>query len=142
MGNSSSKNGRPNNLDSDPEKGLNSTLESNSATNGPGVGANAGTIMPAKDELSELASPPTGSKKPGTTLLTQPSALPGVSTRNSTKNSNYEGERNEKGEKHGRGKLVYSNGDIYEGVWLNNKKHGRGKYTYKVFIVVCVLIIL
>ena len=29
---------------------------------------------------------------------------------------------------HGLGKLVHSNGDIYEGQWENNKANGYGKY--------------
>ena len=37
----------------------------------------------------------------------------------------YEGEF-EKGKFNGKGKLNYSNGDTYEGDFLNNKKHGFG----------------
>ncbi len=28
----------------------------------------------------------------------------------------------------GHGRLIYNNGDIYEGEWLNNKNHGYGHY--------------
>lgn len=31
----------------------------------------------------------------------------------------------------GEGKIIYQNGDSYEGYFLNNKKHGRGIYTRK-----------
>ena len=43
----------------------------------------------------------------------------------------YEGERNEKGERHGQGKLVYADGDVYEGE-RNEKgeRHGQGKLVY------------
>lgn len=38
----------------------------------------------------------------------------------------YEGKRNEKGEYHGIGKLLFSNGDTYTGNFLNNKRNGIG----------------
>jgi len=41
----------------------------------------------------------------------------------------YEGERNEKGERHGFGKWTCANGDVYEGQWINDKKEGYGTYT-------------
>ena len=41
----------------------------------------------------------------------------------------YEGERNEKEERHGRGKAILPNGDIYEGEYLEGKRHGFGNYT-------------
>ena len=37
----------------------------------------------------------------------------------------YEGERNELGERHGYGKTVLPNGDIYEGNYANGKQHGK-----------------
>ena len=41
-----------------------------------------------------------------------------------------EGEVNAKGEKEGRGTLVYDDGDMYEGQWLAGHFHGQGKMTY------------
>lgn len=32
--------------------------------------------------------------------------------------------------KHGFGKYIYMNANVYEGDWANDKKHGKGKYTY------------
>lgn len=26
--------------------------------------------------------------------------------------------------------MIFSNGDIYEGLWQNNQKHGRGRYSW------------
>uniref|UniRef100_A0A3Q2QXP7 Radial spoke head component 1 n=1 Tax=Fundulus heteroclitus TaxID=8078 RepID=A0A3Q2QXP7_FUNHE len=37
----------------------------------------------------------------------------------------YEGERNEAGERHGVGKATLPNGDIYEGAYQNGKRHGH-----------------
>ena len=42
----------------------------------------------------------------------------------------YEGERNENGKMHGRGKYTYASGDVYEGEFKDDKRNGRGKYTY------------
>jgi hypothetical protein len=41
----------------------------------------------------------------------------------------YEGEWKD-GKKHGNGKYIYANGDIYEGEWKDDKQHGNGKYIY------------
>lgn len=30
--------------------------------------------------------------------------------------------------KNGFGRLIYENGDVYEGEWVNNKANGKGKY--------------
>ena len=30
----------------------------------------------------------------------------------------------------GQGVMTYSNGDVYEGGFVNNVQHGKGKYTY------------
>mmetsp|Transcript_22989 Transcript_22989/g.20881 ORF Transcript_22989/g.20881 Transcript_22989/m.20881 type:complete len:230 (-) Transcript_22989:113-802(-) len=35
------------------------------------------------------------------------------------------------GQKTGYGKMIYPNGDIYEGEWLENLMNGEGSYTYK-----------
>jgi len=35
------------------------------------------------------------------------------------------------GQKHGVGKMIYPNGDIYEGEWVENRMEGEGSYTYK-----------
>ncbi|XP_008294928.1 radial spoke head 1 homolog [Stegastes partitus] len=43
----------------------------------------------------------------------------------------YEGGRNEAGERHGFGKAVLPNGDIYQGEYENGKRHGQGTYRFK-----------
>ena len=43
----------------------------------------------------------------------------------------YEGERNEKEERHGFGKAVLPNQDVYEGQYANGKRHGQGTYKFK-----------
>nr|AAZ75690.1 TSGA2 [Mus spretus] len=43
----------------------------------------------------------------------------------------YEGERNEVGERHGHGKARLPNGDIYEGNYEFGKRHGQGTYKFK-----------
>ncbi|XP_011631952.1 radial spoke head 1 homolog [Pogonomyrmex barbatus] len=43
----------------------------------------------------------------------------------------YEGERNEKGERHGDGKALLPNGDIYVGQYHNGLRHGKGIYVFK-----------
>jgi len=40
----------------------------------------------------------------------------------------YEGERNERDERHGMGKAILPNGDKYEGQYENGKRHGNGTY--------------
>lgn len=35
------------------------------------------------------------------------------------------------GARNGFGRMVYPNGDVYEGEWVDNKMHGEGTYTYK-----------
>ena len=42
----------------------------------------------------------------------------------------YTGDKNEKGDKNGQGKLEYSNGDVYEGAWKNDLREGKGKMTF------------
>ncbi|KAB1283552.1 Radial spoke head 1-like protein [Camelus dromedarius] len=47
----------------------------------------------------------------------------------------YEGDRNEMGERHGHGKARLPNGDVYEGnyehgEWANDLRHGHGVYYY------------
>ncbi len=39
----------------------------------------------------------------------------------------YRGYFNEDGVPHGQGKMIYANGDVYEGSWLNGIKQGKGK---------------
>eukprot|EP00747_Dinoflagellata_sp_TGD_P212155 gnl/TRDRNA2_/TRDRNA2_85277_c0_seq2.p1 gnl/TRDRNA2_/TRDRNA2_85277_c0~~gnl/TRDRNA2_/TRDRNA2_85277_c0_seq2.p1 ORF type:complete len:506 (+),score=100.69 gnl/TRDRNA2_/TRDRNA2_85277_c0_seq2:120-1637(+) len=41
----------------------------------------------------------------------------------------YEGERDSAGRRHGQGKFMLANGDLYEGQWFNDKKEGHGTYT-------------
>ncbi|XP_068929156.1 radial spoke head 1 homolog [Petaurus breviceps papuanus] len=43
----------------------------------------------------------------------------------------YEGERNEEGERHGYGKAILPNGDVYEGQYAHGKRHGQGTYKFK-----------
>nr|XP_020848612.1 radial spoke head 1 homolog isoform X2 [Phascolarctos cinereus] len=43
----------------------------------------------------------------------------------------YEGERNEQGERHGTGKATLPNGDTYEGQYEHGKRHGQGTYKFK-----------
>jgi hypothetical protein len=44
--------------------------------------------------------------------------------------SRYDGNY-KNGLKDGYGKMIYPNGDIYEGMWVENKMEGEGTYTYK-----------
>lgn len=37
----------------------------------------------------------------------------------------YEGDRNEAGERHGQGKAVLPNGDTYQGAYENGKRSGQ-----------------
>jgi len=43
----------------------------------------------------------------------------------------YEGERNEDGERHGDGKTLLPNGDMYVGQYRNGLRHGKGIYVFK-----------
>ncbi|XP_069491752.1 radial spoke head 1 homolog [Ambystoma mexicanum] len=43
----------------------------------------------------------------------------------------YEGERNEAGERHGHGRARLPNGDTYEGQYENGKRSGQGTYRFK-----------
>ncbi|XP_031436183.1 radial spoke head 1 homolog isoform X1 [Clupea harengus] len=43
----------------------------------------------------------------------------------------YEGERNEAGERHGAGRAVLPNGDTYQGMYENGKRCGQGTYRFK-----------
>lgn len=43
----------------------------------------------------------------------------------------YEGERNEAGERHGTGKALLPNGDIYVGEYRDGFRHGKGVYVFK-----------
>lgn len=42
----------------------------------------------------------------------------------------YTGEFNAAGERHGQGKEVIVNGDVYEGEWLNGRRTGTGTYSF------------
>lgn len=42
----------------------------------------------------------------------------------------YEGERNEAEERHGKGKAKLPNGDEYEGDYSHGKRHGQGTYKW------------
>lgn len=43
----------------------------------------------------------------------------------------YVGERNEEGKKHGRGLLTYSDGSSYDGEWKDGVMEGQGTFCYK-----------
>ncbi|XP_021500833.1 radial spoke head 1 homolog [Meriones unguiculatus] len=43
----------------------------------------------------------------------------------------YEGDRNELGERHGHGRARLPNGDTYEGQYESGKRHGQGVYKFK-----------
>ena len=43
----------------------------------------------------------------------------------------YEGERNEAGERHGKGTSKYPNGDSYKGEFVHGKRQGQGVYKFK-----------
>ena len=40
----------------------------------------------------------------------------------------FEGEYNEKNQRHGHGHAEFHNGDVYDGLYENGKRHGRGVY--------------
>ena len=40
----------------------------------------------------------------------------------------YEGDRNEEEERHGKGKAKLPNGDVYEEEYSHGKRHGQGTY--------------
>ncbi|XP_056146079.1 radial spoke head 1 homolog [Lampris incognitus] len=42
----------------------------------------------------------------------------------------YEGDRNEAGERHGVGRAVLPNGDTYQGMYENGKRSGQGTYRF------------
>lgn len=42
----------------------------------------------------------------------------------------YEGEVNEDDERHGQGKMTYTNGNVYEGEWKDDNRNGKGKMTW------------
>ncbi|CAL1674954.1 unnamed protein product [Lasius platythorax] len=43
----------------------------------------------------------------------------------------YEGERNENGERHGNGKALLPNGDLYVGQYRDGLRYGKGVYVFK-----------
>lgn len=43
----------------------------------------------------------------------------------------YYGGRNDKNERHGRGRAEMPNGDVYLGCYFRGKRHGLGVYRYK-----------
>ncbi|KOC65820.1 Radial spoke head 1 like protein, partial [Habropoda laboriosa] len=44
----------------------------------------------------------------------------------------YEGERNAQGDRHGYGKALLPNGDMYVGQYCKGLRHGRGLYVFKI----------
>ncbi|KAJ3209520.1 hypothetical protein HDU67_006148 [Dinochytrium kinnereticum] len=43
----------------------------------------------------------------------------------------YEGERNEVGQRHGKGKNTFPNGDVFEGMYAFGERNGNGVYKWK-----------
>ena len=43
----------------------------------------------------------------------------------------YEGERDEKGKRHGQGVATHKNGDVYTGGYKHGLRHGKGSYVFK-----------
>lgn len=43
----------------------------------------------------------------------------------------FDGERNERGERHGQGKAILPNDDIYDGNYRHGLRDGRGLYVFK-----------
>lgn len=43
----------------------------------------------------------------------------------------YEGERNKEGDRHGYGKALLPNGDMYVGHYCKGFRHGKGLYVFK-----------
>nr|XP_016794080.3 radial spoke head 1 homolog isoform X5 [Pan troglodytes] len=77
-------------------------------------GPSAGGVRQTREEIladtSQLAANPEGSAEP---------------------RKEYEGGRNEAGERHGRGRARLPNGDTYEGSYEFGKRHGQGIYKFK-----------
>eukprot|EP01084_Bolivina_argentea_P119534 211914_1 len=42
----------------------------------------------------------------------------------------YEGDLNDKRQRHGKGKCTYNDGNIYEGEWKHDEYHGKGKHIW------------
>ncbi|KAG5460858.1 MAG: hypothetical protein BJ554DRAFT_7044 [Olpidium bornovanus] len=42
----------------------------------------------------------------------------------------YEGDRNAQKQRHGRGKNIFPNKDVYEGTYVNGKREGTGTYSF------------
>lgn len=42
----------------------------------------------------------------------------------------YRGPYNERGQRHGQGEMVWNNGDVYRGNFVNNHRHGHGELTF------------
>lgn len=51
----------------------------------------------------------------------------------------YEGDRNEAGERHGAGKAIFPNGDSYEGQYKHGSRHGEVKGCVWVCACMCVV---
>lgn len=43
----------------------------------------------------------------------------------------YEGGRDDQLDRHGFGRAILPNGDIYEGSYMHGKRHGKGLYVFK-----------
>jgi hypothetical protein len=48
----------------------------------------------------------------------------------STKCDTYVGTLDSCGDNHGKGKMSYANGDVYDGDWKKGKKEGKGQMWY------------
>ena len=51
----------------------------------------------------------------------------------------YDGEYNEKNQRHGQGHAEFHNGDLYDGLYESGKRHGRGVYKSVTFPLVNLL---
>jgi len=45
--------------------------------------------------------------------------------------STYEGQANDLGQRHGRGRCTYIDGSFYDGEWADGKRNGYGEYTIR-----------
>lgn len=50
------------------------------------------------------------------------------------KNYKYDGSYNDQNQRHGEGKAIFANGDMYEGAYENGKRNGHGIYKWELLI--------
>jgi len=86
---------------------------------------------PKKRDYSRGRKVMSVTKSKTATQATKPTATAAAAARGAAKPvASFVGEKNEHGERHGKGIETYINGDTYEGEWVANKKHGQGMYTW------------